>query len=308
MAKGKNSFLRNRAEAAALFLCSLGALISAYLFVADFVLGGAELCLTGKGCDAVRESRYSSLGGVPVSLLGVLGYAAMATAAVSPLGRRARWNMLFWFSAAAVGFSAYLTYLELFVIEAVCSWCVASAAIATLVFTLAAFQKKTQGGASAARSVGGAAAVFVLIFAVSYSVHSPSRQESAQSSASFYQVSLARYLSDQGATMYGSRSCSHCERQKELFGSAFGYVTYVECSRGGPNPNPALCEAKNIKSYPTWEIGGELYEGVKTLEQLGSISGYSGEESPGSATRRRHHSQFFDKGLLSIIIVQASAL
>ena len=277
MAKGKNSFLRNRAEAAALFLCALGALISAYLLVADFVLGGAELCLTGGGCDVVRESRYSSMGGVPVSLLGVLGYAAMAAAAASPLGRRARWNALFWLSAAAVGFSAYLTYLELFVIEAICSWCVASAAIAAGVFVLAASQKKTQGGASAVRSVSGAAAVFVLVFAVSYSVHSPSRQDSAQSGASFYQAGLARYLSDQGATMYGSHNCSHCERQKELFGGAFGHVTYVECSRGGPNPDPALCAAKNIKSYPTWEIGGEFYEGVRTLEQLGSISGYSGE-------------------------------
>ena len=277
MAKGKNGFLRNRAEAAALFLCALGALISAYLLVADFLLGGAELCLTGRGCDVVRESRYSRLGGVPVSLLGVLGYAVMAAAVVSPLGRRARWNMLFGLSAAAVGFSAYLTYLELFVIEAICSWCVASATIATLVFALAAFQKKTQGGASAVRSLGGAVAAFVLVFAVSYSVHSPSPQESAQGGASFYQASLARYLSDQGAAMYGSHRCSHCERQKELFGSAFGYVTYVECSRDGPDPNSALCAAKKIRSYPTWEIGGELYEGVRTLEQLGRISGYSGE-------------------------------
>ena len=86
MATWKNSFLRDRAGAAALALCVLGALISAYLLVADFLLGGAEFCLTGQGCDVVRESRYSRMGGIPVPLLGVLGYAAMAAAVLSPLG------------------------------------------------------------------------------------------------------------------------------------------------------------------------------------------------------------------------------
>ena len=273
MAKGKNSFLRGGAGAAALVLCAAGTLISAYLLVADILLGGAELCLTGRGCDAVRESRYSSIGGVPVSLLGVLGYAAMAAAAVSHLGRRTRWSILFWLSAAAVGFSAYLTYLELFIIGALCSWCVASAVIAAAVFLLAASQ--TTG--RAVRSFGGAAAVFVLVFAASYSIHSPAPQENPPSAATFYQVSLAKYLSERGATMYGSYTCSHCEKQKELFGGAFGYITYVECSRSGPDPDPALCATKNIKSYPTWEIGGEFHQGVKTLEQLGRISGYSGK-------------------------------
>ena len=273
MAKGKNSFLRDRAGAAALALCALGAVISAYLLVADFVLGGAEFCLTGAGCDVVRGSRYSSLGGIPVSLFGVLGYAVMVSATVSPLGRKTKWSLLFWLSAAAVGFSAYLTYLELFIIEALCSWCVASAAIAVALFLLAA--SRTTGGAI--KSFGVAAAVFVLVFAASYSIHSPAPQENAPSAATFYQVSLAKYLSERGATMYGSYTCGHCERQKELFGGAFGYITYVECSRSGPDPSPSLCAAKNIKSYPTWEIGGEFHQGIRTLEQLGRISGYSGK-------------------------------
>lgn len=270
-AKGKK-FLSGASGAAAI-LCALGALVSGYLLVADFVLGGAELCLTGKGCDVVRESRYSSIGGIPVSLLGVLGYAAMAAVSVSRLGRRTRWNLLFWLSSAAVGFSAYLTYLELFIIEALCSWCVASAAIAAALFLLAA----SQTAGNAIKSFGAAAAVFVLVFAVSYSIHSPAPGESPLSAATFYQASLAKYLSERGATMYGSHTCVHCENQKELFGGAFGYIAYVECSRSGPDPNPALCASKNIKSYPTWEIGGEFHEGVKTLEQLGRISGYSGK-------------------------------
>ena len=269
--KGKIG-LHGGATGAAFVLCALGALISGYLLAADFLLGGAELCLTGMGCDVVRESRYSSIGGIPVSLLGVLGYAAMAAAAVSRLGRRTRWNLIFWLSTVAVGFSAYLTYLELFIIGALCSWCAASAAIAAALFLLAA--SRTTGGAL--RSFGGAAAVFILVFAVSYSIHSPAPEQNPPSAATFYQASLAKYLSERGATMYGSHTCSHCEKQKELFGGAFGHITYVECSRRGPDPDPALCAAKKIRSYPTWEIGGEFHEGVRTLEQLGRISGYSG--------------------------------
>ena len=275
MAKWKNSFLSESSGLAAFALCALGTAISVYLLVADFVLGGAELCLTGHGCDMVRESRYSSIGGVSVSLLGTLGYAAMAAAALLPLGRRARWSLVFWLSSVAVGFSAYLTYLELFIIEAICSWCVASAAIAAAVFLLAASRREGTTG-DALRSLGGAGAVIVLVFSISYSVHSPAPEETASpASATFYQASLAKYLSERGAAMYGSYNCSHCERQKQLFGGAFGYITYVECSRSGPDPDPALCAAKNIRSYPTWEIGGEFYEGVRTLEQLERISGYS---------------------------------
>ncbi len=270
-AKGKKTFPGAAAGAAAV-LCAMGALVSGYLLVADFVLGGAELCLTGGGCDMVRESRYSRIGGVPVPLLGVLGYSAMAAAAVSPIGRRARWDLLFWLSSAAVGFSAYLTYLEIFIIGALCSWCVASAAIAAGLFALAASRRS--GGAL--RSFGGAAAAIVLVFAASYSVHSPAPRENPAQAATFYQASLAKYLSERGATMYGSHRCAHCQKQKELFGGAFGRIAYVECSRSGPDPAPALCAAKNIRSYPTWEIGGELHEGVRTLEQLGRISGYSG--------------------------------
>ena len=196
----------------AFVLCALGALISGYLLVADFVLGGAELCLTGKGCDVVRESRYSSVGRVPVSLLGILGYAAMAIVSVSRIARRTRWNLVFWLSAAAVGFSAYLTYLELFIIEAICSWCVASAAIAVAVFLLAASQ--TTGGVL--RSFAAAAAVFVLVFAVSYSIHSPAPEENTPQAATFYQAGLAKYLSERGAIMYGSYTCSHCEKQKSF--------------------------------------------------------------------------------------------
>ncbi len=272
-AKGKIGILGG-AMGAATLLCVAGAAVSGYLLLEDFVFGGAELCLTGSGCDVVRESRYSRIGGIPVSLLGLAGYAAASAVVIAPLGRRTKWQVLFWFGASAVGFSAYLTYLELFIIEALCSWCLLSAAIAVTVFSIAA-ARAIRG--SIIKSAAGAGAVILLVFSVSYSIQSPDPEKDATAATTFYQVGLAKYLSERGATMYGSHRCSHCETQKRLFGGAFGLINYVECSRSGPDPRPDLCATKNITSYPTWEIGGEIHQGVRTLDQLGRISGYSGE-------------------------------
>jgi uncharacterized membrane protein len=93
-------------------------------------------------CAAVAQSDYAWIGGVPVAFLGLLGYIALA--AVSALWLRAGnrfdiWPLLaIWgISVAGVAYSAYLTYVELFVIDAVCIWCVTSAAIMTVIFLAA---------------------------------------------------------------------------------------------------------------------------------------------------------------------------
>jgi uncharacterized membrane protein len=95
-----------------------------YAGLQPFCAGG------GHGCERVQSSSYARLGGIPVALLGLVGYLAIAAALLAP-GERAR------LAAAALavsgfGFSAYLTYLELFVIDAICQWCVASAVLLTL--------------------------------------------------------------------------------------------------------------------------------------------------------------------------------
>lgn len=88
-------------------------------------------------CNAVQHSRYAKLFGIlPVGVLGLLGYLALLAAW---LARRfvPRLEMLasmgfFGMAFFAVVFSLYLTYLEPFVIKAVCMWCLASAVIVTL--------------------------------------------------------------------------------------------------------------------------------------------------------------------------------
>jgi len=123
-----------RIAAAVLAIAGIG--VATYIAIAESG-GGAPRCLAGgHGCETVAESRYSHLLGINVALIGIAGYALLLAAALVP-GDAGR---LGGFLAALVGFgfSAYLTYLELFVIDAICQWCVASAVLMALSLAVAA--------------------------------------------------------------------------------------------------------------------------------------------------------------------------
>jgi uncharacterized membrane protein len=90
-------------------------------------------------CAAVAQSDYAWIAGIPVAFLGLLGYVALTLISAFWLrvgNRFDVWPLLaIWgIGVAGVAYSAYLTYVELFVIDAVCIWCVTSAAIMTVIF------------------------------------------------------------------------------------------------------------------------------------------------------------------------------
>jgi uncharacterized membrane protein len=119
-----------RLRLAAFVLTLAGIGVAAYLTYIHYA-GLQPFCAGGShGCERVQSSSYASVGGLPVALLGLAGYVAIAVALVAP-GERARLAATA-LAVSGFGFSAYLTYLELFVIDAICQWCVASAVILTL--------------------------------------------------------------------------------------------------------------------------------------------------------------------------------
>lgn len=115
------------------FLATFGIGVATYIAIADSG-GGAPACIAGgHGCQTVAESSYSHLAGVNVAVLGIVGYVLLLGCALLR-GDGARMAG-FAISLIGFGFSLYLTYLELFTIEAICQWCVASAVLMTLLFT-----------------------------------------------------------------------------------------------------------------------------------------------------------------------------
>jgi uncharacterized membrane protein len=119
-------------------LALVGLFVALYLWLHALGFGGPIKCGTG-GCETVQTSQYAVLFGLPVAFYGVVGYLAILIVALVALRPAAllepKWNQLL-VGLATLGllFTAYLTYLELFVIHAICRWCVGSAIIITAIW------------------------------------------------------------------------------------------------------------------------------------------------------------------------------
>lgn len=108
---------------AAALVALAGAAVAGYLTWAHFA-DSAVVCVAGGGCETVQESEYAELAGVPVAVLGLIAYAVILgfVAWDSPSARLGAAMLAF----VGLAFSLYLLALQLFVIDAVCVWCLAN--------------------------------------------------------------------------------------------------------------------------------------------------------------------------------------
>lgn len=119
-------------------LALIGAFVALYLTMYKVGVIGHLACGLG-GCERVNTSKWSIFVGAPVAAWGVGFY--VTTFIVAVVGTSARYAqrpgvsyLLAAMSLVGVVFSAWLTYLELYVIDAICKYCVSSAVIVTLIF------------------------------------------------------------------------------------------------------------------------------------------------------------------------------
>jgi len=131
-------------------LALVGLFVALYLWLHALGFGGAIKCGASGGCEVVQTSPWAVFLGLPVAFYGVVGYLALlvvALAALRPTALAQRtWNLLL-LGLATVGvvFTAYLTYVELFLIHAICRWCVGSAVIITLIWIVSLLSLRTPG-------------------------------------------------------------------------------------------------------------------------------------------------------------------
>jgi len=116
-------------------LALAGLAVAGYLTYVHYA-GIEPICAGGGGgCERVQTSSYAELAGIPVAVLGLIGYAAILGSLALPGEAGVMSGAIL--ALAGFGFSAYLTYLELFEIDAICQWCVASAVLMTALAILA---------------------------------------------------------------------------------------------------------------------------------------------------------------------------
>lgn len=144
---------------ASVVLCLAGIGVSGYLAYKR-VAGGSLVCTRWADCDAVNNSLYSVLFGIPISFIGLAGYLALFALAIAALWtvgntQRAILILSFLMALGGFGFSLWLTYVEIYILEALCVWCVASAVIITLLAIVGgvALRRANPGGRPAGRGV-----------------------------------------------------------------------------------------------------------------------------------------------------------
>jgi uncharacterized membrane protein len=119
-------------------LAVIGLAIASYLTYVHYA-GIKPACTAGESCTKVQTSVYSKLAGVPVALIGLLGYIAILGSLLAPEGESSRLATMA-LTLIGFGFSGYLTYRELFSIHAVCEWCASSAGILTIMMGLSTWR------------------------------------------------------------------------------------------------------------------------------------------------------------------------
>jgi uncharacterized membrane protein len=119
-------------------LSLVGFFVAFYLLAHHLGWVGSLICGVGD-CAAVQASKWSSVGPVPTSAIGMVGYVALMAVSIvglQPAYISAAWvgGSLLVFSALALAYSVFLTYLEAYVIHAWCQWCVTSAILVVVIF------------------------------------------------------------------------------------------------------------------------------------------------------------------------------
>jgi len=184
-------------------VAAAGFAVSSYLTYTKATASTALFCSVGTGCDIVQASRYAHFLGLPTAAWGVALYALLVGVCVAGLTPR-RWFWVFLGAVGAVAFSAYLTFLSVFELRAVCPWCLTDAGIAVALLAVVLVRRPPLTGrrpvARPARLVTWGAAAFVATIVVAAGVWVTGKP----SASAPYQEALARHLASTGSIMYGA--------------------------------------------------------------------------------------------------------
>jgi uncharacterized membrane protein len=139
--------MSKRLQQVTIALAVIGLLVSIYMTIYKYT-NNESMCIGSAGCSEVNASRYSEINGIPVALLGVIGYSAIL--ALLFLEQRPGFlkdnGSLIFFGISLMGFlfTLYLVYLEIALIKAYCPFCLTSQAVMTVIFIISVIRLARQ--------------------------------------------------------------------------------------------------------------------------------------------------------------------
>ncbi len=139
--------MSKRLQQITIALTIIGLLVSIYMTIYK-VTNNESMCIGSSGCSEVNASRYSEINGIPVAVLGVIGYAAILALFIleqRPGFFQENGSMIF-FGISLIGFlfTLYLIYLEIALIKAYCPFCLTSQAVMTVIFIISVIRLARQ--------------------------------------------------------------------------------------------------------------------------------------------------------------------
>ena len=284
-------------------LATVGVIDTGSITLHKWGLIGSLSCPGGvEGCEKVLNSAWGTLlkgsdFSIPLSFVGLIAYLTVLILAVVPLlpglGERKSnltrrtWWILFFCACGMSVFSLLLIGLMIFKLDAFCFFCLLSACLSLglLLLSLVGGSWEDPGKLFFR---GFLFSIAVLLGGLIWSSSVDPNQANAlvnqqgippvvQSASNKDKISLAEHLTKSGAVQYSAYWCPHCHDQKEMFGKEASLkLKVIECATDGQNNQHSLCLSKGIEGFPSWEINGEIYSGVKSLNELGKLSSYKG--------------------------------
>ncbi len=139
--------MNKRLSQISIALTIIGLLVSMYMTIYK-ITSNDKMCIGSKDCSVVNASRYSEVNGIPVAVIGMIGYAALL--AVQWLERKPGFfqenGAMVFFALSLIGFlfTLYLIYLEIALIKAYCPFCITSQVVMTLIFIISVVRLSKQ--------------------------------------------------------------------------------------------------------------------------------------------------------------------
>ncbi len=185
-------------------LAGAGMLLTAYLVFTSWMGEAPLFCNEGSTCDIVQRSRWGTFLGLPVAFWGLLTYAALFFIGLRVRNTGTHWKSAWTVSLLGLGYSVYLNSISLFVIEAMCAYCLASLSIMAGIFIFMTIKRPDGLPDFKFKTWAMEAAIVLLVLVGGMHMHYSGVFDAAAGPEDPYLKGLAEHLTSEKAVMYGA--------------------------------------------------------------------------------------------------------